>query len=160
MKKLIVIFTALLLTGCVFKKAGVPSESQNEKISVNGNQNNLFLNEDGTHKWRFYADESLPEEERSFFIDGNSCIFGDYILGKVEMFDDSLLVVAVGSHCHIKDKILDGMIGVDPKKTEIINFENFKVGDVVRIYYNFPEGFTPTDYLDYLDYSSRIELDV
>lgn len=70
------------------------------------------------------------------------------------------ILVSVGSNALRTDEIVDGVAAVevsDDSKIEIVSLEQYKVPDLLQIDYQFPEGFVPDSYLDYLDYATKIQ---
>ena len=95
-------------------------------------------------------DSSYSAEETRFYIEDNPCIYSDYIIGKVAMSVEEMLLVAIGSHCF--GDSFDGIVMLNPKDIKIVNYEN-----LVKIHYSFPNNFIPTDYLDFVDYMTYLE---
>ena len=93
-----------------------------------------------------------------FFIEGNPCIFDDHIVATVGVINyaDNMLSLEVGSNCYDHSRQGPAVnIGISdiPIKDDV----ELNVHDNINIYYEFPEGFVPESYLDYLNYATLIE---
>ena len=119
------------------------------------NDMNAFYNTDGTHRYHYPPDSSYSAEETRFYIEDNPCIYADYIIGKVAMSVEEVLLVAIGSHCF--GDSFDGIVMLNPKDIKIVNYEKIEYQSLVKIHYSFPTNFIPTDYLDFVDYMTYLE---
>ena len=93
-----------------------------------------------------------------FFIEGNPCIFDDHIVAIVGFVneDTNEMGLEVGSNCY--DHSRQGpsvIIGLDD--IPIQGDGELEVYDLLNIHYEFPEGFVPVSYVDYLNYATVIE---
>lgn len=157
-KIILCVLSFLMLSGCALKKEGVATEEQlNDTFQIESSGDmDTFYNEDGTHRWSYPPDESYTAEETKFYIDGNACIVGDYIIGKVLMINADVMFVTIGSHCY--DEKYDGIVMLKPKDINFEDIDKVQFESLIKIHYEFPEGFEPTSYLEYLDYMTYIEL--
>lgn len=68
--------------------------------------------------------------------------------------------MSISSNCLRTDEIVDGISAIEvseDSKIKIIGLDQYHVPDILQIDYEFPDGFVPTDYLDYLDYATKIQ---
>ncbi len=157
-KFLLCFLSFILLSGCALKKRGTLTQEQldNTFQFESSNDMNVFYNEDGTHRWSYPPDESYSEEETKFYIDGNACICitDNYIIGKVLMSSEDVMYITLGSHCY--EEKHDGIVMLKPQDINFEDRDKVQFGSLIKIYYEFPEGFTPNSYLEYLDYMTYI----
>ena len=161
MKKIMLLVLCLFLVSCGLKPAAKPSANQETvpEVNVEG-EVPYYLNSDGTHRWVHIGSSTLTAEQRKFYVEGNPCITPTYILARFAMNGGEFILVSVGSNALRADEIVDGVAAVevsDDSKIEIVSLEQYKVPDLLQIDYQFPEGFVPSSYLDYLDYATKIQ---
>lgn len=152
-----ILSTCCLFSGCALKKEGKPSAAQLDSgyMIESSNDMNAFYNTDGTHRYHYPPDSFYSAEETRFYIEDNPCIYADYIIGKVAMSVEEVLLVAIGSHCF--GDSFDGIVMLNPKDIKIVNYEKIEYQSLVKIHYSFPTNFIPTDYLDFVDYMTYLE---
>ncbi len=157
-KVIICVLALIMLSGCALKKEGKATEEQlNDTFQIeSSNDMDTFYNPDGTHRWSYPPDESYSEAEVRFHIENNACIVGDYIIGKVLMTNADVMYVTIGSHCY--EEKYDGIVMLKPTDINFEDIDKVQFESLIKIHYEFPEGFIPTSYLDYLDYMTYIEL--
>ncbi len=157
-KVMICILALIMLSGCSLKKSGTLTQEQlDNDFRFEGSKDmSAFYNPDGTHRWSYPPDESYSEEETKFYVEGNACIVGDYIIGKVVLNSSDTIMVAIGSHCY--EEKYDGIVMLKPTDINFEDIDKVQFESLIKIHYEFPEGFIPTSYLDYLDYMTYIEL--
>lgn len=156
---LFILLSVMSLSGCALKREGKLTTEQEEfaklQYRVTSDDMDTFYNEDGMHRWHYPPDASFTESETAFYIEGNACIVSDYILGKLLMNASDIMMVTLGPNCFDTERN-DGIVMIRPADITIENQGSLAVNSQIRIYYEFPEGFVPDDYLDYLDYAIRI----
>lgn len=162
MKTMMIMMLCLFLSACGLKLTAKPSENQKKEIQsvhVEG-EVPYYLNSDGTHRWTYPPAESLTAEQKRFYVEGNPCITPTYILARFAMNGGNFILVSIGSNCLRTDEIVDGISAIEvseDSKIKIIGLDQYHVPDILQIDYEFPDGFVPTDYLDYLDYATKIQ---
>ena len=118
----------------------VPDENEREEI----------LN----HKNRYSYDTN--QYDRNFYIEENPCIFSDYIMVYIGTMTESEIIIEIGGHCND-----DGITGiVFLKKSDLSAFPDIEINDrrKAKLYYEFPADFHPVNYLDYVDYATKLEV--
>lgn len=162
MKKIFLIICTFLLVGCWASEENhspVYTGSQDNELGnalsgiYTGNQTN-----NKSEKKNFQVvGKGMVEINDTFYIEGNACLFEDYILAIVSLTDEGRFGLEIGSNCI--DRTQQGPI-VNINYGEIPIKDNVKLEmyDYVKVYYEFPEDFIPTDYIDYLNYSTEIEV--
>ena len=110
--------------------------------------------ESGSESSETAQDEMIPRDYQY----GNPCIFDDHIVAIVGFVneDTNEMGLEVGSNCY--DHSRQGpsvIIGLDdiPIQGDV----ELEVYDLLNIHYEFPEGFVPESYVDYLNYATVIE---
>lgn len=100
----------------------------------------------------------MPLLNWDFFIEDNPCVFSDHIVAIVSFVrnETNAMGLEVGSNCYDRSRQgPDVTIGLDD--IPIKDDDELNVYDLVNIYYEFPEGFVPESYVDYLNYATLIE---
>lgn len=118
----------------------VPDESEREEL----------LN----HQNRYSYDTN--RYDRNFYTEGNPCIYADYIVVFIGTMTESEIVIEIGGHCND-----EGTIGiVFLKKSDLTEFPDIEINErrKAKLYYEFPADFKPVNYLDYVDYATKIEI--
>lgn len=165
MSKLIsLILFLFLFTACSFiptnnNKANIVTLNPVEQI-----QNNEDVKEDieeieenfNGHRFEYADKLGVVLNDKTYFVDGNSCIYDDYILAVVGWIEGDTYNIEIGSHCR-DSETNGGDVNLTINDIPIINQEKMAVLYLAKVYYEFPENFEPTDYLDYLDYATAIE---
>ncbi|MFV0552388.1 MAG: hypothetical protein ACK5L6_10790 [Anaerorhabdus sp.] len=164
---LIVLCTLLIVTGCG-KKDDKPVEvptPKGEDIVLTTPESTQETNVnsgsqlDSTQTKHKYVGYGVVDADYEFFIEGNGCIFDDYILARLMKVskDKDEIGLEVGSHCTDDMSVQGGVTNMKMSElTEVPSFD-LEVPKIYKLYYEFPEGFEPTTYLNYVDYATKLE---
>lgn len=149
-----IIIMTLLLSGCGFKYGIDPSliPTTTERITfheyVDPYKPFEYVN-------LMYSDQSyrLPSSISKSCIDDNS------ILVMVTSYDDQAIWVLIGGDCRIIDEGNQVTLYRDvmASRYEVDLPKDMAVYDLLKIYYEFPEGYVAEDSIDYINYGYRIE---
>ena len=106
------------------------------------------------HKNRYSYDTN--QYDRNFYLEENPCIFADYIVVFIGTMTETEIVIEIGGHCND-----EGTVGiVFLNKSDLTDYPDVEINDrrKAKLYYEFPADFKPVNYLDYVDYATKIEL--
>ena len=142
-----------------FYEGVIPSDDSAAAVSNRIAQENLDAlnqyNQEMADNGYVYDDSSATVDTR-LFTDGNACIYSDYVDVVIYSIGDNL-TFEIGSHC------LDSSSGQGPivsiMKNSVINQlpSEIQPGDHAKLYYQFPAGFRPSSYEDYIKYSTALK---
>lgn len=105
----------------------------------------------------YYAGSGSVQENKRFFIEGNSCVTSEYMIAIVVTLRDDEYALEIGSNCYDRSQ-QGGVVIIKDNEIPIQNNEALEIFDYVKVYYKFPTDFTPTSYVDYLNYATEIEV--
>ncbi|MEG0176243.1 MAG: hypothetical protein RR674_00780 [Anaerorhabdus sp.] len=180
MRKIFIVLIALLLVGCGKKAEEVvvvptpgtdeivvttpePTETPTTEMDNNQTDNKGNQGNDTTKTKHQYVGYGVVDADYDFFIEGNKCVFDDYVIVKLMKVpgDRGEIGFEIGSHCLDEPGGVQG--GVVNMKMDNLDEQpdfEFDITKKYKLYYSFPEGFEPTTYLNYVDYATKIaELD-
>lgn len=103
----------------------------------------------------YYAGSGAVQENKRFFIEENGCITSDYMVAIVVTLSDDEYALEIGSNCYDRSQ-QGGIVIIQDSEIPILNDETLEIFDYVKVYYKFPIDFTPTSYVDYLNYATEI----
>lgn len=169
MKKIMIVLFALLLAGCakgpteglevpkpetdeLVITTPVPTETPNANTEGNGAADSS----ETKHKYVGYG---VVDADYEFFIEGNPCVFDDYILIRlfaVATTDDNQIGFEVGSHCGEDNSVQGGVTNMKMDNLDEQPDFTLKAGEIYKLYYELPDGFEPSTYLNYVDYATKL----
>lgn len=168
MKKiLIVLCTLLIVVGCEKKddkSVEVPTPKEEEIVLTTpetSQETNINSGSplDSTQTKHTYVGFGVVDADYEFFIEGNGCVFDDYILVRLMKVskDKDEIGLEVGSHCTDDMSVQGGVTNMKMSElTEVPSFD-LEVTKIYKLYYELPEEFEPTTYLNYVDYATKLE---
>lgn len=167
MKILLIIISMFFIIGCSVKENSTIQENDNVGDEISGVykkkdnsdntlENNEFNDEKNSRKL-IYAGNGTVKENTYFFTENNACINDNYMIAIVVLVSDSEYALEIGSNCYDR-KQQGGMSIINQGEIPIKNNVELEIFDYVKVYYEFPEDFIPESYIDYLNYSTEIEV--
>ena len=151
------IMICLFCTGCAsFQDPAQPLVRV--PIPTNSPAFNLeYVPKEGEEKHdNVHSYESISYDHH-FYIDGNPCIFPEYVLVVLGEINEEYVVIEIGSHCY-SDEVVDGVVFIEKEKLDFYPDVALENTVLAKLYYHFPEGMEAVNYLDYVDYAEGIEI--
>lgn len=109
----------------------------------------------------YYRDEGLVMQDTEFFLEDNPCIFDEYIVGIIASINGDEYTIEIGSHCNDLDlstRVNGGVVLLNKDDIPFEQFDEVNFFNQVLIYFDLPDNFEVKSYIDYLNYSTKIEI--
>lgn len=166
MEKILIILCILFIFGCNNSKDHNIQQENNigeEISSVYTNEPNVESNDQNNYdtvienKGLIYAGNGKTKQNTYFFTENNACITKEYIIAIVVMVAENDYALEIGSNCYDRSQqggmtiIPNGLIPIKDNKT-------LEIFDYVNVYYQLPSDFVPNSYMDYINYSTELEI--
>lgn len=155
-RKIYLLITCLLLVSCakssdkLLVKVPIPTNSPQFNLDYVSSQE-IKENHENIHSY------DSRQYDMNFYIKNNPCIFSDYIEIKLGEINETHIIIEIGSHCNSEDS-LDGVVFIDKEDLQFYPDSPIHQTCKAKLYYEFPDGIIPVNYLDYVDYATGIEL--
>lgn len=164
MKKIILVLCALLLVGCGKKDeqmVDVP-KPDNKDIVITTPETTPTTNQEGndsSQTYHVYSGYGVVDADYTFFTEGNKCLVDNYMIVKIMKVSQEKdeIGMEIGSHCYDENDVQGGVTNMKLNRLKEIPSFDINVGKLYKLYYELPEEFEPTTYLNYVDYATKLE---
>ncbi len=168
MMKIFILIVVMLLSGCEAIMDNGYIEDEEKKVMIERSNQvtdaiaGIYGESESGNEGRFYyLGEGYVQFDQRFFIEGNECIFDEYMLARVVTINQGGYSLEIGSHCNRElgnsEEMQGGVVDVGYVMIPVIDQEQLEFYDQVKVYYEFPSEFEPSQYLDYMNYATEIE---